>query len=532
MYYFNLTPGDVDEILDSVVNGSGPVERLTLPDAKGDAARSKKAVPFYTPQKQSLLGMSQLVDPERLDDYLAQGGYKALAKVLTTKTPARVLDTIRKADLRGRGGGGFPTARKWESVMNAPGEVKYLICNADEGDPGAYMDRALLEGNPHLVIEGMLIGAFTLGATRGFVYVRNEYPLAVKNLEIALEQARGAGLLGESILGTPFSFDIQVNRGGGAFVCGESTALMASLEGLAGEPRAKYIHTAEKGLNDCPTCLNNVETWANVPLIMRQGAKKYAEVGSKGGRGTKIFSLVGKIENTGLVEVPMGVTLREIVYGIGGGIPGGKKFKAVQTGGPSGGCIPEKHLDMPVDFDSLWEVGSMMGSGGMIVMDEETCMVDVARYFTDFLAKESCGKCTPCREGVTQLRDILTDICNGKGRPGDIELMEQMAEVIKDTALCGLGNTAPNPLLTTLRYFREEYEAHIEKKKCPAGVCTALITYKIDKRKCTACGKCRVRCPTSAIAGAKKVKHTIDPKLCIKCGACYEVCDDDAVVKR
>ena len=533
IFYQVVQAKDVAQIMEKTVLGDELIEELLYVDpVSGKQIIKEKNVPFYKAQKRILFSQNGLINPTDIEDYIALGGYDALVKVLSEMGPDDVVTEIEKADLRGRGGGGFSTARKWKTVKAAPGETKYVICNADEGDPGAYMDRSLLEGNPHSVIEGMVIGAFALGAHEGYIYVRNEYPQAVINTYAALDQARACGLLGKNILGSDFSFDIEVNRGGGAFVCGESTALMASLEGQPGEPRAKYIHTAEKGLNDCPTNLNNVETWANVPLIIRMGSKKYRRIGSKGGRGTKIFSLVGKVNNTGLVEVPMGVTLRKIVFDIGGGIPGGKKFKAVQTGGPSGGCIPEEHLDMPVDFDSLWEVGSMMGSGGMIVMDEETCMVDVARYFTDFLAKESCGKCTPCREGVMQLCSILTDICDGKGKPGDIEFMEELAETIKDTALCGLGNTAPNPLLTTLRYFREEYEEHINKKKCRAAVCPALIQYKILKSKCTACGRCRVKCPTQCITGAKKVKHVIDTKACIKCGACYEVCEDDAIVKR
>jgi NADH-quinone oxidoreductase subunit F len=533
IFYQKVKAADVAEIVARTIATGEVVERLLYTDpVTGAVAVRERDVPFYKAQDRLLFSMNGTVDPTKIEDYIALGGYEALAKALTAMTREKVLDQVRKADLRGRGGGGFPTARKWASVMEAQGEPKYVLCNADEGDPGAYMDRSLLEGNPHLVLEGMLIGAYTIGSSQGYVYVRNEYPLAVHNLAIALDQARKAGFLGENILGTGFSFDVKVNRGGGAFVCGESTALMASIEGMAGEPRAKYVHTAEKGLNQKPTCLNNVETWANVPLIIRKGAAWYSKIGSPGGRGTKIFSLVGKINNTGLVEVPMGVTLRKIVYDVGGGIPGGKAFKAVQTGGPSGGCVPAQYLDMPVDFDSLWEVGSMMGSGGMIVMDENTCMVDVARYFTDFLSKESCGKCTPCREGVFQLRNILTDICEGRGKEGDLEFMTDLGETIKDTALCGLGNTAPNPLITTLRYFKEEYREHIHDKKCRAGVCKALIEYSIDAAKCTACGRCRRACPVEAIAGAKKTPHVIDKAKCIKCGACYEVCQDDAVVRR
>jgi len=399
----------------------------------------------------------------------------------------------------------------------------------DEGDPGAYMDRSLLEGNPHLVLEGMIIGAYAIGSSQGYIYVRNEYPLAVSNITTAIEQIRALGLLGKNILGSGFSFDIKINRGGGAFVCGESTALFASLEGRSGEPRAKYIHATDRGLYNKPTNLNNVETWANVPFIITRGADWYSSLGTENSKGTKIFSLVGKINNTGLVEVPMGMTLREIIFDIGGGIPGGRKFKAVQTGGPSGGCIPEAMLDLPIDFDSLVEAGSIMGSGGMIVMDEKTCMVDIARYFIEFLMSESCGKCVPCREGIYRMNEILQDICAGKGRKGDVELLESMAAAIKDGSLCALGGSAPNPVLSTIRYFRDEYDAHILHKKCPAGVCKALISYGIDKEKCTGCGACAKKCPVEAISGERKKAHEIDQAKCIKCGVCMETCKFDAV---
>jgi NADH-quinone oxidoreductase subunit F len=445
-------------------------------------------------------------------------------------SPEQVIEEVKKSGLRGRGGGGFPTGVKWESCRQAHGDTRYVICNADEGDPGAYMDRSLLEGNPHSILEGMLIGAYAIGSHQGYIYVRNEYPLAVRNAQLAIKQAEEYGLLGKDILGSGFDFSIRINRGGGAFVCGESTALMASLEGKVGEPRAKYVHTVEKGLWEQPTDLNNVETWANVPLIINRGADWYGETGTANSKGTKIFSLVGKINNTGLVEVPMGITLREIIYDIGGGIPNGKKFKAVQTGGPSGGCIPESLLDLPVDFDELAKVGSMMGSGGMIVMDENTCMVDIAKYFLTFLEGESCGKCVPCREGVKRMREILTDITEGRGNDGDIGLLERLSATLIDSCLCALGTTAPNPVLTTIRYFRDEYEAHIKDKRCPAGVCKELITYLIDDEKCPGCGLCVKACPVEAITPMGKRKPVIlDQGKCIKCGSCYDVCKLGAI---
>jgi len=531
--YQQVTPADIPEIVSQSVIKNKVIKRLLYRDhSTGKKFIHEQDIPFYSKQNKLLLDNNRLIDPHNIEDYFAIGGYSTLSKVLFEMQPEEVIGEIRKSGLRGRGGGGFPTATKWESCRNAPSSdgIRYIICNADEGDPGAYMDRSLLEGNPHSVMEGMLIGAYAIGSHHGYVYVRHEYPLAVENLSIALEQAREYGLLGEDILGSGFDFDIKISRGGGAFVCGESTALMASLEGKIGEPRSKHIHTVVSGLNGKPTNLNNVETWANVPLIINRGADWYSQIGTEGSKGTKIFSLVGKINNTGLIEVPMGITLREVIYGIGGGIPGGKKFKAVQTGGPSGGCIPENLIDLPIDFDRLAEAGSMMGSGGMIVMDEDTCMVDVARYFVKFLTEESCGKCVPCREGLDRRLDILTDITGGRGNEEDVELLEELGSVIKETSLCALGGTAANPVLSTIRYFRDEYEAHIKEKRCPAGVCKALITFTIDEEKCTGCTVCARECPQGAISGEKKKLHKIDQEKCIKCGLCRDSCKFDAII--
>ncbi len=533
IFYQNVEKEDVLEIVSETIIGGKILDRLLYVDpATGKKIAKESDVPFYNKQRRIILGNNGKIDPTNIEDYIAIGGYSALSKALFKMTPGQIIEEVIKSGLRGRGGGGFPTGRKWEYCRNAKGKPKYVICNADEGDPGAYMDRSLLEGNPHSVLEGMILGAYAIGSKSGYVYVRNEYPLAVKHLEIAIKQAEQYGLLGKNILGSGFNFSIQVSRGGGAFVCGESTALMASLEGKPGEPRAKYVHTVEKGLWNKPTTLNNVETWANVPIIINKGANWYSRIGTEKSKGTKIFSLVGKINNTGLVEAPMGMKLHEIIYDIGGGIPDGKRFKAVQTGGPSGGCIPEKLINLPIDYEKLTEAGSMMGSGGMIVMDEENCMVDVAKYFLKFLTEESCGKCVPCREGISQMAEILENITNGKGKPGDIELLEEISTVIKDTSLCALGGTAPNPVLSTIRYFRDEYDVHIKDKKCPAGVCQALIQYSINPKKCIGCGACLKQCPQEAITGEKKQPHIIDPEKCIKCGACYDACKFDAIKRE
>jgi NADH:ubiquinone oxidoreductase subunit F (NADH-binding)/(2Fe-2S) ferredoxin/Pyruvate/2-oxoacid:ferredoxin oxidoreductase delta subunit len=530
IFYQQVSEKDVTDIVTKTVMEGEVIKKLLYRDpVTSETIMKEEDVPFYKKQKRLVLGSNGLIDPTLLDSYLAIGGYSSLAKALTEMSPEGVIDEVKKAGLRGRGGGGFLTGTKWESCRKAQGSPKYVIGNGDEGDPGAYMDRSLMEGNPHSVIEGMIIGAYAIGATEGYIYVRNEYPLAVLHLTLAISSAKEAGLLGKNILGSKFSLNISINKGGGAFVCGESSALFASIEGRAGEPRAKYVHAVEKGLWDKPTVLNNVETWANVPIIINQGAAAYSSIGTEKSKGTKIFSLVGKINNTGLVEVPMGITLREIVYDMGGGIPKGRKFKAVQTGGPSGGCIPESLLDLKVDFDKLYEVGSMMGSGGMIVMDDRSCMVDVAKYFLAFLQEESCGKCTPCREGVRRMREIMEDICAGKGQEGDIALLESMSQTIADGSLCALGGSAPNPVLSTLRYFRDEYDAHIKEHRCPAGVCKALITYSIDSEKCTGCGMCIKVCPTKATSGQKKKPHSIDIDKCTRCGACIESCKFDAI---
>ena len=532
--YLGVTPKDVPEIIAQTIGEKKVIDRLVYTDPNtGEQATRESDIPFYKYQTRNILSNNIKIDSKNIDDYLSIAGYSALSKALFKMTAEEVLDEVKKSNLRGRGGGGFPAGRKWEGSRDAPEKVKYVIVNADEGDPGAFMDRALLEGNPHSILEGLIIGGYAIGAHEGYVYVRQEYPLAVENITLAIEQAKEYGFLGENILGSGFDFTVKVHQGAGAFVCGESTALMTALEGRVGEPRPKYTRSNIKGLWNRPTVLNNVETWANVPLIINKGAEWFTHFGTEGSKGTKIFSLVGKITNTGLVEVPMGITLRDIIYKIGGGIPDGKKFKAVQTGGPSGGCIPETLLDLEIDFDELTKAGSMMGSGGMIVMDEDTCMVDVARYFIHFLTDESCGKCVPCREGLRQMDKILTNITRGRGKEGDIESLEELSELAIDASLCALGKSAPNPFLSTLRYFRDEYEAHIKDKRCPALSCKELISYYIDPDKCRACMICLKKCPVDAIEGGKRKIHVIDQDKCTNCGTCLEVCPAkfDAVKK-
>ena len=530
-FYSQIKVEDVPEIVAETLVNKQLVDRLLYKDPVSKQKVSKESeVPFYSHQHRLIFGNNGLIDPTNIDDYIAMEGYSALAEALFSMSPEEIIDTIKESGLRGRGGGGFPTGIKWASCRKAHGEPRYVMCNADEGDPGAYMDRSLLEGNPHSVLEGMVIGAYAIGSNEGFIYVRNEYPLAVKNIDIAIKQAEDYGLLGEDILDSGFDFKVKISRGGGAFVCGESSALMRSLAGKVGRPRAKYIHTVEKGYRDLPSTLNNVETWANVPLIINKGADYYASIGTEKSKGTKIFSLVGKVKNTGLVEVPMGTSLRTIIYDIGGGILKNKKFKAVQTGGPSGGCVPEGLLDLPVDFEKLTQAGAMMGSGGMIVMDQDNCMVDVARYFLDFLQEESCGQCVPCREGVTRLLQVLTDICAGEGKDGDLELLENVADTLHELSLCALGGTAANPILTTLTYFRDEYLEHIHEKKCRAGVCKGLFYYEIDQEKCNGCHVCFRKCPQEAVYGEKKEPHTIDQEKCIHCTICYESCKFEAIV--
>jgi len=526
--YLKVKEKDVPEIVEKSIKGDETIERLIYKDKNtGELVAQYREIPFYKHQHRIALRNIGDIDPTNIDDYILKGGYDGLAKALAMDGDA-IISEIEKSGLRGRGGGGFPAGTKWRSCRAIESDVRYVICNGDEGDPGAFMDRSVMEGDPHSVIEGMIIGAIAVGAHQGYIYVRDEYPLAVKNLTKAIAAARDKGFLGKNILGTGYAFDLKISRGGGAFVCGESSALMRSVEGNVGEPRAKYIRSVEKGLYDKPTVLNNVETWANVPEIIVKGADWYAAMGTKGSKGTKVFSLVGKVNNTGLVEVPMGVTIRELVQNIGGGVLGGKKFKAVQTGGPSGGCIPERLSDLPIDFDSLTEAGSMMGSGGIIVMDEETCMVDVARYFINFLVGESCGKCTPCRDGLRKMLDILTAITEGKGKAGNIEMLEEICDTLTWAALCGLGSSAANPVLSTIKYFREEYDAHINEKKCPAGGCKALITYSITEA-CTGCALCAKKCPQECITGESKTLHVIDTAKCIRCGICKDVCNFNAV---
>jgi NADH-quinone oxidoreductase subunit F len=523
--YLNVKPTDAPEIIAKTVKSNEVINRLVWKNGAESVPRHSD-IPFYARQKRFLLANNTHIDPRDIRDYIGCGGYAGLAHALFSMTPRQVIDEIKKAGLRGRGGGGFPAATKWEATRNAKEPVKYVVVNGDEGDPGAYMDRSILEGTPHSVLEGLIIGAYAIGAHEGFFYVRQEYPLALENTRQAIKQAEEAGLLGDNILGSQFSFRVSVHQGAGAFVSGESSALLSAIEGRVGEPRLKYIRMSESGLWGKPTTLNNVETWANVPLIISQGAGAFAAIGTETGKGTKIFSLVGKVENTGLVEVPLGTTLSRIINDIGGGIKNGKKFKAVQTGGPSGGCIPAEHLDVPVDFDTLSGLGSMMGSGGMIVMDEDSCMVDVARYFVEFLKEESCGKCLPCREGISEMVTILNRIVCGEGKPDDIGFLEDIAVLLSETALCGLGTSAANPVVSTLRYFKNEYEAHINNKTCDALVCKTLIALYIDAGRCTGCGICRKQCPVQAIMGKTKGAHFVDQEKCIKCGVCLDACPE------
>jgi len=523
--YYKVKTGDAKAIAESI--GGQPVERL-LYKVDGKAVLSQCENPFYTPQHKIALRNIGMIDPGDLSDYLAQGGYKALKKALIM-TPDAIISEVEASGLRGRGGAGFPTGRKWRIAAGYEATPKYVVCNGDEGDPGAFMDRSILEGDPHTVLEGIAICALAIGACEGYLYIRDEYTLALKNVEKAIRDAEDEGILGENIFGSNKSLYLNIVRGGGAFVCGESTALMSSIEGRVGEPRAKYIRSVKRGLWDQPTVLNNVETFANIPVIINDSGEKFAKLGSEKSKGTKVFAMVGKVKRTGLIEVPMGVTLRHLIFDIGGGVIGDRPFKAVQTGGPSGGCIPANLLDIKVDFDTLTEQGAMMGSGGMIVMDDRDCMVEIARYYSNFLAEESCGKCTPCREGLRQMLALLTDICEGRGREGDIELLEELSETLTDSALCALGKSAPNPVLTTIKYFRSEYQAHIMDKYCPAGVCSKLTVFEIDSSLCNGCTLCKRACPVDAITGELKTVHVIDDKLCTSCGACRSYCKADAI---
>lgn len=533
-FYSRVEPSDIPELVEEHLVKGRPLERLIYSEKKeGEHPLSINELGFYKKQKRIALANCGVIDPEDIEEYIAFDGYMALEKALFKMTPQEVIDEVKASGLRGRGGGGFPTGLKWQFAYNAdsPDGVKFVACNADEGDPGAFMDRSVLEGDPHRLIEAMAIAAYAIGAQKGYVYVRAEYPIAVKRLQIAIDQAKDYGLLGDNVFDTDFSFDLEIRLGAGAFVCGEETALMNSVEGKRGEPRPRPPFPANKGLFERPTVLNNVETYANIPTIILEGAESFASVGTEKSKGTKVFALGGKINNTGLLEIPMGTTLREVIYEIGGGIPNGKAFKAAQTGGPSGGCIPSSELDIPIDYDNLISIGAMMGSGGLIVMDEDNCMVDVARFFLDFTQDESCGKCPPCRIGTKRMLEILERICDGQGEEGDIERLEELAEGIKASALCGLGQTAPNPVLSTIKYFRDEYEAHIYEKRCPAGVCRNLLNYVIDEEKCKGCGICAKKCPGDAITGEKKKPHVIDAAKCVKCGACIEACPFNAIAK-
>lgn len=534
VFYSRVRPEDVEEIVSEHLLKGRIVERLVYHEAQTpEGIKSLNETTFYKKQHRIALRNCGVINPESIDEYIGTGGYEALGKVLTEMTPDEVIQTILDSGLRGRGGAGFPTGLKWRFASGNRGNVqKYVCCNADEGDPGAFMDRSVLEGDPHVVLEAMAIAGYAIGADQGYIYVRAEYPIAVERLQIAINQAREYGLLGKNIFDTGFNFDIELRLGAGAFVCGEETALMTSIEGNRGEPRPRPPFPAVKGLFQKPTILNNVETWANIPQIILNGPEWFASMGTEKSKGTKVFALGGKINNTGLVEIPMGTTLRTVIEDIGGGIPNGKKFKAAQTGGPSGGCIPAEHFDIPIDYDNLISIGSMMGSGGLIVMDEDTCMVDIAKFFLQFTVDESCGKCTPCRVGTKRLLELLEKITDGRGTLDDIDKMEELCYYIKDNALCGLGQTAPNPVLSTLRYFRDEYVEHVVNKRCPAGVCKKLITYKIDPVKCKGCTLCARNCPADAIEGQVKVAHSIDASKCVRCGTCIDKCRFGAIYKE